>query len=178
MPRIRVPIWLLMAVIPVVALYTAGIRFLMEEITGGVAQAWAKFWVVFGLALMTIVLLSLLDDFLKRRPKKRVPAPAWQQIHASKMIYVEPLGLEVGQRFRLPDGTLLRVREYPSYRLQAILDYEPPCQRQERGKNLSELVEVRTDRSIWRYSGERSEAHVVYEETPTGWTLDDLERIG
>jgi hypothetical protein len=39
MPRLRVPIWLLMVAILVDALYTAGIRFLMAEITGGVAQA-------------------------------------------------------------------------------------------------------------------------------------------
>lgn len=176
MPRIRVPIWLLMAAILVVALYTAGIRLLMAEITGGVPQAWAKFWVVFGLALLTIVLLVFIDDFLKQR-KKKLSEPVWPPIRVPAPIHHEPPGLELGERLRLPDGSVCRVKMGPFFPLQVLLEYDPPRQRQERGGIASELIQVKADRSVWRYSEIRQEAHALFHETATDWTLDDLERI-
>ena len=176
MPRIRMPIWLLMVAVLVVALYAAGIRFLMEEITGGVAQAWAKFWVVFGLASLTVVLAVIIDDFLKQW-KKKVSEPVWPPIRIPEPVHYEPLGLEVGERLRLPDGSVCHVKMGPFFPLQVFLEYDPPRQRQERGGIASELIQVKADRSVWWYSEIRWEAHALHHETETDWTLDDLERI-
>ena len=175
MPRIRIPIWLLMAAVLVFAVYIAAFRMLMEKRIGGHQQAAMGIGVTLGLVSLTTTLLALAGVFLKRTQQAAEPELA--PIRVPQPIHCEPLGLEIGERLRLPDGSVCRVREYPSHRLQAVLDYEPPRRRQERGGIASELIEVRADRSVWRYSEVRSGAHVIYEETPTGWTLDDLKRI-
>ena len=178
MPRIRVPIWLLMVAILVVALFAAGIRFLMEEITGGVAQAWAKFWVVFGLASLTVVLAVIIDIHVKQRQQeKQLPEPVWPPIRVPAAIHYEPLGLEFGDRLRLPDGSVCHVKMNPFFPLHVLLEYDPPRQRQERGGIASDMIQGKADRSVWRYSEIRWEAHALYHETETDWTLGDLERI-
>ncbi len=180
----RPPIWFWMVVILVIALYMAGYRVLMRPQVGGPEQAATKIWVGFWLCSLTAVVLAIGEGLCQREGRAlffamfRPPVKeATQAMLAPEEQSQEPLDLEAGQRFRLPDGEECVVVFCANRTPPAMLNYVTKREYEEPGVYVDEYLLIDRTRAVWRCQSKIVGPKGISGKDATGWTVEDLEPI-